>query len=82
MFDTFPYNEWNNDIAEFWTWGPANSTGTYILTVLGCILMVAALVYFVWLEEQKLVTQAERLRSGLAGQPLPPQPGTTREVEL
>jgi hypothetical protein len=82
MFDTFPYNEWNNDIAEFWTWGPANSTGTYILTVLGIILMVAALVYFVWLEEQKLVAQAEHLRAGLPGALAPPQPGTTREGEL
>jgi hypothetical protein len=79
MFDTFPFDEWGEDIAEFWTWGGANSTGTYILTVLGCILMVLALVYFVRLEKTKLDAQAERLRTGMAGPPAPPQPGTTRE---
>jgi hypothetical protein len=79
MFDTFPYDEWGDDIAEFWTWGGANSTGTYILTVLGCILMVLALVYFVRLEKTKLDAQAERLRAGMVGPPVPPQPGTTRE---
>ena len=31
MFDTFPYDEWSDTVTDFWTWGPANSTGTYIL---------------------------------------------------
>ena len=34
MFDTFPYDEWSEDIAGFWTRGPGNSTGTYILTAI------------------------------------------------
>jgi hypothetical protein len=79
MFDSFPFDEWGEDIAEFWTWGGANSTGTYILTVLGCILMVLALVYFVWLEKVKLEAQAAHLRAGMVGPLAPPQPGTTRE---
>lgn len=71
MFNSFPYETWlnpdgtlNQDLTDFWTWGGANSTGTYILTVLGCILMVAALVGFVWLEKQKLDRQAALLRAG------------------
>ena len=70
MFNSFPYETWlnpdgsfNTELTDFWTWGGANSTGTYILTVLGCILMVASLIGFVWLEKQKLNRQAELLRA-------------------
>ena len=31
----FPYDEWGPEVADFWTFGGANSTGTYIMTVLG-----------------------------------------------
>jgi hypothetical protein len=63
MFDTFPYDEWSEDIAGFWTWGPENSTGTYILTVLGIVVMLIAFWGFVRLENQKLARQADRLRA-------------------
>ena len=70
MWNSFPYDSWlnpdgtpNEGITDFWTFGPANSTGTYILTVLGCILMVAALIGWVWLEKQKLERQAAALRA-------------------
>ena len=63
MFDSFPFDEWSEDIAEFWTWGGAESTGTYIQLALGFILMVVALVYFVWLEKQKVEAQAAALRA-------------------
>lgn len=63
MFNSFPYDEWGPDVTDFWTWGGANSTGTYILTVLGCILMVGALIGFVWLEKRKLEHQAASLRA-------------------
>lgn len=63
MFDAFPFDEWSEDIAEFWTFGPANSTGTYILTVLGCILMVASLIGFVMMESRKIDNQTARLRA-------------------
>lgn len=69
MFDTFPYDEWSEEIAEFWTWGPANSTGTYILTALGVILMILSLIAFVKMESGKLDRQAERLRSALGPEP-------------
>jgi hypothetical protein len=78
MFDTFPYDEWNDAVTDFWTWGPANSTGTYILTVLGCILMVASLIGFVLLEKQKLERQAAGLRaSGAFDQPSTPGPAAS-----
>ena len=47
MFDSFPYDEWSDTVTDFWTFGGANSTGTYIMTVLGCILMVASIVGWV-----------------------------------
>ncbi len=64
MIDSFPFDEWSEDIAAYWTFGPENSTGTYVLTVLGIILMVAALIGFVLLERRKLDAQAALLRGG------------------
>ncbi len=43
MFDAFPFDEWGEDIAEFWTFGGEGSTGTWIMTVLGFSVMVIAL---------------------------------------
>jgi uncharacterized iron-regulated membrane protein len=77
MFDAFPFDEWSEDISSFWTFGPGGSTGTYIMTVLGIILMVSAFAGFVLLEERKLAAQAALLRAA-GGLPLPggvPGPG-------
>ncbi len=68
MIDSFPFDEWSEEITTFWTFGPENSTGTYVLTVLGIIFMVLAIVYWVWLENKKLNAQAELLR-GAGGLP-------------
>lgn len=70
MFDAFPFDEWGDGIADFWTFGPANSTGTYILTVLGVLLMIGSLIGFVRLESGKLARQADALRR--AARPVPP----------
>lgn len=81
MFDSFPFDEWSEDVADFWAWGGANSTGTYIMTVLGIILMVSALVGWVMLEQRKLTAQAALLRAA-GGLPLPggvqPGPGPSQ----
>jgi hypothetical protein len=70
MFDAFPFDEWGEDIAGFWTFGPENSTGTYILTALGIAVMLIAFVWFVVLENRKLDHQAETLRaSGALNRP-------------
>jgi hypothetical protein len=63
MFDAFPYDEWSEDIAGFWTFGPESSTGTYIMTVLGVAVMLIALVGFVVLENRKLARQQAVLRA-------------------
>ena len=63
MFDAFPFDEWGEDIAEFWTFGGEGSTGTYIMTVLGVAAMVIAFIGFVVLENRKLARQAALLRA-------------------
>ena len=63
MFDTFPYDEWSEDIAAFWTWGPENSTGTYIMTVLGIAVMLIAFIGFFILENRKLARQEATLKA-------------------
>lgn len=63
MFDAFPYDEWGEDIAAFWTYGPGNSTGTYILTALGIAAMLIAFVGFVRLENRKLAHQQAALQA-------------------
>lgn len=81
MFDSFPFDEWGDEIEAFWTFGPGGSTGTYIMTVLGIILMVSALVGWVMLEQRKLTAQAALLRAA-GGLPLPggvqPGPGPSQ----
>jgi hypothetical protein len=77
MIDSFPFDSWlnadgtpNTDITTFWTFGGAESIGPFTMTALGMLLMVAALIGWVWLEHKKLTEQAERLRAagGLPGQ--------------
>jgi hypothetical protein len=66
MFDAFPYDSWDEalaDLAEFWTYGGQGSTGTWIMTVLGVAAMVLALIGFVWLENNKLARQQALLQA-------------------
>ncbi len=63
MFDTFPYDEWSEEIAGFWTFGPGNSTGTYIMTAIGIAVMLIAFVGLVRLESRKLAHQEAMLRA-------------------
>ena len=74
MFDAFPYDEWSESVTDFWTFGGANSTGTYILTALGVILMVGSIIGWVWLENSKLQRQAEILRASGAFEQAPASP--------
>jgi hypothetical protein len=70
VIDSFPFDEFSENVTSYWTFGPEDSTGTYILTALGVILMVAALIGWVWLENRKLWAQAELLRAA-GGMPAP-----------
>ena len=64
MFDASPFDgEWSEEIADFWTFGGADSTGTYILTALGFAAMLLAFWGFVVLERRKLLDQAARLKA-------------------
>jgi ABC-type enterobactin transport system permease subunit len=63
MFDAFPFDEWSEEIADFWTFGGANSTGTYIMTGIGVAAMLLAFIGFVWLENKKLEHQAAMLKA-------------------
>ena len=77
MFDAFPYDEWSENITTFWTFGVEGDTGTIILTILGVLLMVYCLVWFVRLEASKLEAQAASLRQAMGAAPVPPGPGQT-----
>ena len=63
MFDAFPFDEWADATAEFWTFGGEGSTGTWILTILGIAAMLLAFVGFVVLESRKLRRQAALLQA-------------------
>ena len=81
MIDSFPFDEWAEDIAGYWTFGPGNSTGTYVLTVLGIALMVISIIGWVVMENRKLAAQAALLRAA-GGMPapggVPPGPGPSQ----
>jgi predicted subunit of tRNA(5-methylaminomethyl-2-thiouridylate) methyltransferase len=63
LFDAFPFDEWGDDIAEFWTFGGEGSTGTWIMTALGFSVMLVAFIGFVVLENRKLARQAAMLKA-------------------
>jgi uncharacterized membrane protein len=63
---------WTDQISAYWTWGPGGSTGTWILTILGIILMVVAFVAWFYVEDQKMQAQVKRLRaSGIKTETMP-----------
>jgi hypothetical protein len=63
---------WTDQISAYWTWGPGESTGTWILTILGIILMVVAFLAWFYVEDQKMKAQVKRLReSGLKTETMP-----------
>jgi len=62
MFDAFPYDAWGPDVADFWAYGGANSTGTYIMTALGIILFFAAMIGWVRQESRRMNAHESRLQ--------------------
>jgi len=69
MFDAFPNDEWSEQITTFCTFGVEGDTGTIILTILGVILMIVSLVWWVRMEAGKLDRQAEALRRSMGPRP-------------
>lgn len=66
MFDAFPYDEWSDTITTFWTFGVEGDTGTIIMTILGVLLMVVSLIWWVRMEAGKLERQAESLKRAMS----------------
>jgi hypothetical protein len=81
VIDSFPFDKWSDDITAFWTFWSEDKTGTYIMTALGILVMLAAFVYWTWLENRKLQAQAALLRAA-GGMPapggVPPGPGPSQ----
>jgi hypothetical protein len=81
VIDSFPFEEWGEDVAAFWTFWSEDKTGTYVLTALGVIVMIVSLIGWVWLENRKLTAQAALLRAA-GGLPapggVPPGPGPSQ----
>ncbi|MDH4178681.1 MAG: hypothetical protein OEV72_14000, partial [Thermoleophilia bacterium] len=71
MFDAFPFDEWSEDIGQFWTFAGESGTsaGTWIMTALGFTVMLVAFWGFVILENRKLTHQASRLKASGALDP-------------
>jgi len=67
MIDSFPFDEWSEDIGAFWTFWSESDVGTFVLTALGMLLMVASLIGWMWLEHKKLTAQAAHLRGAAGG---------------
>ena len=65
-----PSTNLSEDIAGYWTLERGNSTGTYILTVLGIALMIISLIAWVKLESRRTSTPRRRYLRG--GGMLPP----------
>lgn len=81
MFDAFPFDEWGEDIAEFWTFGGAESAGTFIQLAIGFAVMLVAFVGFVLLEKRKVEEQAAMLKgSGALDPPTTTPPPTQPTV--
>jgi hypothetical protein len=77
MFDASPFDAWGEEIADFWTFGGQNSTGTYIMTGLAIAVMLLAFIGFVVLEKRKLERQVAVLRaSGALDRPTLTTPTT------
>jgi hypothetical protein len=63
---------WSDKVAAFFTFGPGYTTGLYILTALGFILFVAAIIGWMYTEDKKLIQQADALRKkGLRTESMP-----------
>jgi hypothetical protein len=63
---------WSDKVSAFFTFGPGYTNAIYILTALGFILFIVAMIGWVYVENQKLTRQAEVLRKkGLRTESVP-----------
>jgi hypothetical protein len=63
---------WSDKVSAFFTFGPGSTNAIYILTALGFLLFVGALVLWFAVEDRKLSEQAAMLRAkGLRTESVP-----------
>jgi DNA segregation ATPase FtsK/SpoIIIE-like protein len=63
---------WSDQVAAYFTFGPGGTVGVWVLTILGFLLMVVALVAWFYVEDQKMKAQVARLRAqGLRTETMP-----------
>ena len=63
---------WSDQVAAYFTFGPGDTVGVWVLTILGIVLMVLAIIAWFYVEDQKMKAQVERLRqSGLKTETMP-----------
>ena len=64
---------WCDQVAAYFTFGPGETAGVWILTILGIVLMVGAIVAWFYVEDQKMKAQvaAAPRESGLKTETMP-----------
>lgn len=63
---------WTDQVAAYFTFGPGGTAGVWVLTILGIVLMVATMIAWFYVEDQKMKAQVARLReSGLKTETMP-----------
>ncbi len=63
---------WTDQVAAYFTFGPGETVGVWVLTILGIVLMAVAIIAWFYVEDQKMKAQVERLRvSGLKTETMP-----------
>jgi len=69
--DTFPYESWDDALAAaaeagegYFTFGPGGSTGIWVITILGMVLMASFLAWLFAHENSELNAAAERFAAG------------------
>ena len=65
------------EVADFWAFGGANSTGTYIMTALGLLLMIASLIGFVRQESEDGRAAGRLRKDGMLARMRPSTPATS-----
>ena len=55
---------WSDQIGAFFTFGPGGTAGTWVLTILGVVLTIVAIVAWFYVEDRKLKAQVGRLHAG------------------
>ena len=63
---------WSDQVGAYFTFGPGETAGVWVLTILGIVLMTVAIIAWFYVEDQKMKAQVARLRAkGLRTETMP-----------